>query len=345
MPAYAQDAEALAARVQLDRVVRSRPDLQTAFPDGNGTAVMVASGMPSIEDWARRYGYKEYPEILVGYRPAAKLTPALLERKAALTPIKNDGSEFDFSTVTAHSILVIDVGTRRVLLSYRADEIRSLASITKLMTALVATDRSVPESKLVAMAKEDEVGGAKLNVRRGIKVPFRDLFYSMLVGSANNAASAVARSTGLPRKSFVEAMNQRAEKIGLNATTFVDPTGIKPANVSTARDVAALSFEAFDQPMIQRATTTSKYGFTLARQVHTIKNTDHLLTNETNGLVVMGGKTGYLEESMWNLTVQMQAEDSRPLQVVILGSSSYNSSFSDAETAARWVWAHYRWGR
>ncbi|MBI4457490.1 hypothetical protein HY633_00820, partial [Candidatus Uhrbacteria bacterium] len=131
-PARALDDEGVFAKNKLAEIIAGRPDLQAAFPEGRGNAAMVAAGMNTVEDWARRYGRKEFPNELAWYGRASVVLPkALIERNAARAPVAIDTAAFDFSGLSAHSVLVIDAATRKVLLSNRADDIRSIASITK----------------------------------------------------------------------------------------------------------------------------------------------------------------------------------------------------------------------
>jgi len=339
---------------QLERIYDTRRDLQQAFRPDDWTAIPSAktSGLADLEDWARKYGYKEYPDLLAGYAPAAvpaAETPTpkpLVVRKTALAPLLKDGAQFDFSKLTADAVFVVDVASREVLLARNSRTVRTMASITKLMTAAVALDHKISFARMVTMAKEDDVGGAKLQAAAGTRLSTADLFYAMIVGSANNAANAIARSTGLSTADFVAAMNDEAAAIGLASTHFVDTSGMDPANVSTAEEIGALALEVFEKYYyIRRSASTAKYEMILAGQKHTIKSTNELLTDDTNGLIVTGGKTGYLEESQWNLAVKMMDYRGKTLVVVVLGSDSKKDVFRDAATAARWVWNNYRWVR
>jgi D-alanyl-D-alanine endopeptidase (penicillin-binding protein 7) len=268
----------------------------------------------------------------------------LVVRKTALTPVLREGAQFDFTKLTADAVFVVDVASREVLLARNSRDVRTMASITKLMTAAVALDHDLSFAGKVTMAKEDDVGGARLQAAAGTRLSTADLFYAMLVGSANNAANAVARSTGLSTADFVAAMNDKAAAIGLVSTHFVDTSGMDPANVSTAEEIGALALEVFEKYYyIRRSASTAKYTMVLAGQKHTIKNTNELLTDDNNGLIVTGGKTGYLEESQWNLAVKMMDYRGKTIVVVVLGSDSKQDVFRDASTAGKWVWNNYRW--
>lgn len=340
----------------LERVYWNRADLRQVFRPDDWTAVPSprTKGMADLEDWARQYGYKEHPDLLAGYGPAgltstaapppSALPPALRTRRTMLEPVLKDGSRFDFSRVSAAAVFVADVPSREVLLARNSRKPWPLASITKLMTAAVALDQKLSFSRTQTLTQDDEVGGARLRVPVGSRLSTADLFYSMIVGSANNAAHAVSRSTGLSYEEFVATMNVKAGQMGLASTRFVDPTGLEPSNVSTAQEVAALGLELFEKYYyIRKSASTATYEVMAAGQPHRITNTNDLLTDDDNGLIVTGGKTGYLEESKWNLVVRLQDGHYKPLIVVVLGSDSQQQVFRDAETAARWVWDNYRW--
>ncbi|HTK05023.1 MAG TPA: serine hydrolase [Candidatus Eisenbacteria bacterium] len=352
-PAMAMTADEQYARTKLVEIFTVRTDLQALFkPDGTAIASPRPAGIDNLEDWAKQYGSKEYPTFL-GWFAGGKLTPAkrtvasspraLALRSASFTPVKKPDAVFPFGTLSADSVLVIDVATRDVLISKNAYRSWPLASITKLMTALVALDHRVPMGRQASILEKDEVGGARLRMDPGTVLTVRQIFDAMLIGSANNAANALARATKIAREDFIEEMNEKAEDLGLHATTFVDPTGIEVGNVSTAEDIAALGLEAFAVPDVRRATTTAQTTIVAARTKHTIKNTNALLTDDGNGLYVLGGKTGYLEESRWNLVVKMKDARNKPLLVVVLGAESQARSFKDAQAAAEWAWANYRW--
>ncbi len=351
MPVYAQDAapviEATPEHNALASVYAARPDLQKAFraSDWSAVAPKRTAGVHTLEEWAQKYGYKEHPDILAVFAPGAHIdTPkALLPVTGVVAPTLRRGAHFDFSTLTASSVFVVDVASRATLMSYSARVSHPLASITKLMTAFVSIDHQVPMSRPIIVVADDEVGGARLSVRPGAILAVRDILNVALIGSANNMANALARSTKLSKPAFVTEMNTKAKALGLSHTTFVDPTGIEVDNVSTALEIAALGLEAFALPDVVRATTTARYSVTLASGTHTVKNTNGLLIDDKNGLYVLGGKTGYLEESKWNLVVKLRDARMHPIEVVVLGAANQRQSFNDAATVARWVWSNYDW--
>jgi D-alanyl-D-alanine endopeptidase (penicillin-binding protein 7) len=338
-----------AVNSDLSAVYQRRADLQRVFKeDGTVKSKTLAGRLAGLVDWAKKYGYKEHPEELAAYAPAAVAvaqagaTPASAAVMAN-APVKSSRYAFDYGLITADKVLVLDADTKAVLVAKREHEQHPLASISKLMTATVALSRGAAMDDTLTLSKTDEVGGARLRVAVGSKLTVRQAFDAMLIGSANNAATAFSRSTGLAKADFAKAMNDKAAELGMSDTHFVDPSGIEVENVSTAADIAKLATTAFELPEVKRATTTAHVEMTVSGEPHAFNNTNALLTNASNGLTVMGGKTGYLEESKWNFVVKMTDGAHPPLLVVVLGSDTKNASFSDAERVARWVWRNYTW--
>ncbi|HTK60130.1 MAG TPA: NBR1-Ig-like domain-containing protein, partial [Candidatus Baltobacteraceae bacterium] len=142
--------------------------------------------------------------------------------------------------VNAEAYVVMDPATGEIIASEHPDDVRSIASITKLMTVMVAHDAGLDAERTVALAREDEVGGGRLRVPVGTVLTVPGLLGSTIVGSANNTANAIARATGLSREAFLARMNGKARALGMNASSFADPTGIEVENLSTAREVAIM---------------------------------------------------------------------------------------------------------
>ena len=349
------------ARAMLSEVFLKRADLQQFFDAETWESLGFSqtAGITDLEDWARKYGYKEHAE-LAQYAPQGSileavpgaqvarrevnipLPPALTIRSQYPTPIAVDGASFDFDKITAEKVLVIDANSRRVIISRGVNDQRVMASITKLMTAMVVLDKRISFASVGYILDEDNIGGARVRVTEDIPITIGELFFTMLVGSANNAAHALARiGGGGDVEKFVELMNMKAKALGLENTVFVDPSGLEVENYSNANDIAALLIEAMLYPSIRRAVSTSFYDFVAGGTPHRIKNTNELLTNNNNNLYVLGGKTGYLIESQWNLVVRMTngSRTEPELIVVVLGSQSRPDSFVDSQRLAEWVWS------
>lgn len=241
--------------------------------------------------------------------------------------------------------VVIDVKSGETLYAYQSGKQWPAASLSKLMSALVTLDHHQPWGKTVSLLSQDEVGGGRLAVKAGSKMTVQDLFYSSIVGSANNTTMSLARLSGLGLKGFVKKMNDKAKDLGLKNTSFVEPTGLSEKNLTTAAEMAKLAQTAFSNLTIRRAASTMAYKFTVVnpKVVKTVKNTNHLLTMDDD-LWVIGGKTGYIDEALYNLVVQMRPMDGGPqVLVVVLGSPTKNASFASAKSLANWAWRAYDW--
>lgn len=211
--------------------------------------------------------------------------------------------------------------------------VRPLASLTKLMTAMVAIDHGLVWDRPTEILPEEYVIGGRLLLQPGELVTVRDLFHASLVGSANNATLAYVRTLGLAEKEFVREMNRKAIALGLEQTRFVDVTGLDPDNVSTAYEVARLAEVAFrDYPAIAGATSMREYSFTVggSGRAHVISNTNKLISEQ--GLSFSGSKTGYLNEAGFCLVVRGMGKAARYI-VAVLGAPSEQDAMAEIQQA------------
>jgi D-alanyl-D-alanine carboxypeptidase (penicillin-binding protein 5/6) len=248
--------------------------------------------------------------------------------------------------MSAKSAIVLDVETKKILYEKNAHQVLPIASLTKLITADVIVSQKIDWNKVVTIKHQDQAQGAVLFVDAGEKVKVKDLFYSMLVGSANNATKALVRLTGLSQEEFVKQMNQKAQDLGLRNTYFVEPTGLDPKNVSTAYEIALLAKKIFENEKIREATVMEKYIFrTNGEEVrHTVKNTDELLKTFLNqdSYKIIAGKTGYLEEAGYCLVSEVEKDGHRVIGV-ILGSESNEARFQEMKGLIWWVFENWEW--
>ncbi len=230
---------------------------------------------------------------------------------------------------TAGSALLYDVNAGAILFEQDAFTRRPIASITKLMTAIIALDQGINWDRWVTIAPEEYVQGGRLLLQPGEEVTMRDLFAASLIGSANNATLALVRELGMPKQEFVRAMNRKAIELGLEQTEFTDVTGLDPDNISTAYEVALLAQVAFNKyPEIADVTSRQEYVFTVrnSQREHTIKNSNKLISEW--GEQLGGSKTGYLYESRYCLVAQGSGEQANRI-AVILDSPSEVEHFAD----------------
>lgn len=214
-------------------------------------------------------------------------------------------SQEDASDFRAKSALLYNPNTDTIAFEQNGFARVPIASITKLMTAMVALDYGISWETPVSINPDEYVIGSRLQLFAGEQVTMRDLFYASLLGSANNATLAYVRQLNVPNDEFVQAMNRKAIELGLEQTRFVEVTGLDKENVSTAYEVAKMANAAFNKyPAIKLATSAPTYSFTVpatGRQ-HTIKNPNKNITSELQPY--LGSKTGYLYEAGYCLVVQ-----------------------------------------
>lgn len=311
-----------------------RPDLRAAFnEDGSAIDGSAAGFLIDIEDWARQYGWQVEPE-LSKYRPE-------------VIPPRHVGGQAPL--VDSRAWIVVDKNSGAILGASNAEAEWPIASITKLMTSDIVTENAKSLEAWQSVYDTDDVGGAKIWVDHGAHFRLNDLLYATLVGSANNAANAVARSLGGTKIEFIAYMNERAWELGLRKTTFADPSGMEVDNVSTAREVAYFAREIFERnEVVRRMTQTYKKAISdTAGNNKTLTTTNWMLYKpQFDDVWVMAGKTGFLHESKWNVVEQLRPsrwEADKELVVVVLGSETRGDSFDNVNLLSDWAWENFRW--
>ena len=240
--------------------------------------------------------------------------------------------EKDGDLVAASSAVLWDSEAGVIKFEKNGFERRPIASLTKLMTIMIAIDLGVDWGKEMIIESDEWRIGGRLVLAPDEFVTMRDLLHASLMGSANNATLAFVRGVGVTKKEFIFEMNRKAIELGLEQTEFVDVTGLNPGNVSTAYEVAKIAEAAFnDYPIIQEVTSKEKYKYVLggSGREHTIVNTNNLIVDYDYPLT--GSKTGYWYEANFCLVVKGSGDLSDTIAVV-LGAPSEWDSMSDVRT-------------
>jgi len=239
------------------------------------------------------------------------------------------------------SALVRDVKTKAILWQKNAQEVRSLASITKLMTALVFLDTNPDWSVLITMSKVDEINGGTAHVLRGETVKVIDLFNIALIASDNNALNALVRSTGLDSEEYLDLMNKKAEELNLENTKFRDFTGLNNDNKSTALEISILALEAFSKEEIREVTKKKTYSFfNYNGKYYKVFSTNKLLNSYLN---IKAGKTGFTNAAGYCLVSEIENEEGQRILAVILNAQSNDHRFQDLKILAGWTLENYFW--
>jgi len=250
--------------------------------------------------------------------------------------------------LVADKAIVVDFDSGSILYEKNSDEQQPLASITKLMTAMVFLDQDLDLSSSVYMIKADEREGAFTRVYRDEQILLKDLLAASLISSDNNATIALARSTGLTEVDFVQAMNDKATELGLKNTSFADPAGLDTNNLSTASDIVNILYNALEYPLIAELTVKDSYYFNTVNTGRQIKafSTDYLLNSDLfNGgdYEVLGGKTGFIDEAGYCFTAKIKDKDGHRILAVILNSETVDSRFQDMKSLIYWIFKNYNW--
>lgn len=237
----------------------------------------------------------------------------------------------------ASAVLVIDQATGSVLFEKNADSAQSIASITKLMTAIVILDaaQSLNQPLSVTRADSELARPTHSRLRVGATLSRGELLGLMLMASENRAAAVLARSYPGGVTKFVQRMNEIALEQGLFATRFADPTGLHAGNVSTARDLTLLVRHAYRYEPIRAYSTTPEISVALGRARTTLFHNTNRLTRNTDWEIGLS-KTGYITASGQCLVLQA-AVVGRPMVMVILDSWGKGGRIEDAIRLRAWL--------
>jgi D-alanyl-D-alanine endopeptidase (penicillin-binding protein 7) len=237
------------------------------------------------------------------------------------------------------SAVVVDQEEGRLLYAKNPDSVMSIASITKLMTAMVVIDSGAPldATLTIEYADVDTLKGSSSRLRVGTRLTRSEMLKLMLMSSENRAAAALARSHPQGRQAFVDAMNEKARALGMDDTRFLDPTGLNPKNRSTAYDLALMVNAGYQYPLIRNYSTSIEHSVELPGRYRR-----ELEFHNTNGLVASRrwdiglSKTGYISEAGRCLVLQATIA-AKPVIIVLLDSFGQFSRIADANRIKRWI--------
>ncbi len=269
----------------------------------------------------------------VSHEIQASVSPAPLWADHVAQPVPIKGRA---PAMRCEAALVIDNTAEEVLYCQNALARRPIASLTKLLTALVFLESGVSLDSVVQLTKEDAWESSRSRLHPGDKLLLHDYLYAALVSSDNRAARVLARSAGMAPEAFIARMNDRAHALGMDSTRIIEPTGLSQENVSTARDCALLLNAALKNPLIREITTTPETTVQCVnrRRLYHLVNTNRLLRS---GFQFVGGKTGYIDAAGWCIVARSAAPDGRDVTVVVLGAPSNSNRFRSLRNALSWV--------
>jgi D-alanyl-D-alanine endopeptidase (penicillin-binding protein 7) len=234
------------------------------------------------------------------------------------------------------SVLVIDQSDSSVLYSRHSDVAMPIASITKLMTALVVLDAQQPldEPIRITDADRDLPKGSVSRLTVGTTLTRGDLMHLALMSSENRAAHALGNNYPGGMPAMVAAMNAKAAELGMRNSHFVDPTGLSSQNVASPEDLSKLVIAASRNPTIREYSTDRRYAVKVRRQMVEYRNTDNLVANPTWNIIVQ--KTGYIAEA-GKCLVMAAVIEGRSVVIVLLDSLGKYTRVADAKRIKTWM--------
>ncbi|MEP6658241.1 MAG: D-alanyl-D-alanine endopeptidase [Betaproteobacteria bacterium] len=256
---------------------------------------------------------------------------------AAAQPLAGNPDVSKLKLFSANA-LVFDAETGQPLYAKAADDVTPIASLTKLMTAMVTLDANLPMEELidVEMQDFDFLKGSRSRLRMGATLSRREMLRLALMASENRAASSLARHHPGGTPAFVAEMNRKAVTLGMTHTHFADPTGLAAQNVSTANDLAKMVSAAAKYPVISEFSTTGSHSVEIqgTGQVLGFNNTNLLVKSPKWDIQL--SKTGYIREA-GKCLVMMATISSRPFVIVLLDSLGKYTRVGDAQRVKQWL--------
>ena len=249
-----------------------------------------------------------------------------------------DARDPDKLKLASANALILDAQAGVPIYAKAAHEVSPIASLTKLMTAMVALDAGQPLDELIEvdLGDLDYLKGSRSRLHIGAQLPRREMLRLALMSSENRAASALARHYPGGADAFVAAMNAKSRALGLARTSFDDPTGLSPKNVSTASDLAMLVRAAAEYPLIREYSTTPSAYVEIdpAGRVLGFNNSNRLVASSNWEILLQ--KTGYNREA-GRCLVMLANIASRPVVIELLDSIGKHTRLGDAERVRHWI--------
>jgi D-alanyl-D-alanine endopeptidase (penicillin-binding protein 7) len=260
---------------------------------------------------------------------AAGMLLGLLAFQAAATPARDP-------KLKSSSVFIVDQSDSSVIYARHSDVAMPIASITKLMTALVVLDAKQPLDEPIRITRADRQlprgGTSRLSV--GSVLTRGDLMHLALMSSENHAAHALGTNYPGGIEAMVSAMNAKAAALGMSSAHFVDPTGLSSQNVASPEDLSKLVIAASHNPTIREYSTDPQYSVRIQRRLVEFRNTDNLVANPTWNIVVQ--KTGYIAEAGKCLVMEAIIEG-RSVVIVLLDSLGKYTRVADAKRIKTWM--------
>lgn len=295
-----------AAFVSIAAVLRASGSINSAFTAASADAFDTNDGSGEGKGLVTDEEFFKPPTRVSAFEQAARILPRTEKPVAPADPI------------TAESYIVGDVSTGKIYLEKNSSKVMPFASMSKIVTAIVAADKYAPTDVVEIATSSTEVAPDTSMLYAGEKFTVKELLEPMLISSSNIAAEAISSAAG-ERIAFLEAMSSYAWEIGMSDSYFADPSGLSPRNAGTAKGFFALARYLYEEkPEILAITRTAQTSMatTTEHGAHVIEST-HPFVNDPR---FMGGKTGRTPEALETMLTIMSIKDT-PIAVIVLRSS------------------------
>ena len=263
------------------------------------------------------------------------------------TKIVGDGFgqtyHFDFDKVVKKgpylnlkAAMLVNYDNGEVIYAKNAEKVRPIASLSKLVAAMVVLDSKIDLNKTIKISKADARRSSRSRLSVGFELTILDLLHAALMNSDNRAARAMARATYGSIEDFAKEMNKKVRKLGLKKSVFFEPTGLDARNVSTAHEIAKILHYSFDYPLIAEISSKKLYRVKIQNR----KNTYRQMAS-TNMLIhsrykVLSGKTGYIRAADYCLTTLVKNKKGERMTLVVLGVPGDKLRFKEARRLIDW---------
>jgi serine-type D-Ala-D-Ala endopeptidase (penicillin-binding protein 7) len=320
-------------------------------------AVAFATAAPAITSAQTRTATQKTPARAAAKAPAAKKkaysASSARARRAELARVRAaararelkelqtprfrvDEYGREVPDVRAEAAIIYNPETGEILWENHSKDQRSIASITKVMTALVFLESNTPLTTMVTVQRSDVARASTTYLRNGYKLTADDLLNLVLIGSDNAAARALARVSYLGYQGFIARMNEKAKELGLESTVYADPSGLLAENMSSAYDQARLIAYASADERVAGIMRKTSFSTSVGRTTITANSTNQIV--RSGDIEVVGGKTGFISRSGYCLATLLKLPQSgQQVAFVVLGAKSNASRFWETRHLFNWM--------
>jgi serine-type D-Ala-D-Ala endopeptidase (penicillin-binding protein 7) len=322
------------ALVSLISIGLAPADAATKTRSRKSSAARVTNARPAPKATAYSAERSESRKLKLARARAVAMAREMAD--TALPRYKVDASGDLVPDVRAAAAIIYNPETNQVLWEENSQTQRSIASITKVMTATVFLENNPDLTEPVTVQRSDVFQASTTHLHSNDKVTTDDLLHLLLIASDNAAARALARVSPLGSEGFIRRMNEKADELGLETTHYADPSGLLSENVSSAYDMARLITHASQDERISAIMRTNEYTVYSGKRPITFHSTNHLLRE--GNVDVRAGKTGFITKAGYCLATVLRLQgSSQDVAVVVFGARSNAGRFMESRNLFNWV--------